>query len=289
MRPSRSSFVSLRGVRHHLRHWGEAGNTLLVLLHGWMDVSASFQFLADALPPRYHAVALDWRGFGLSDWNHAPYWFPDYLADLDALLDLLSPSEPVHLVAHSMGGNVAGLYAGIRPHRLRSLVNLEGFGMSATDPSAAPERYIRWLNELREPPRFRTYGTLGEVAARLQQTNPRLSAERAAYLAPFWSVARGAERFELRGDPWHKLVNAVLYRVEEAEACWRRATAPVLWVSGAESDIMKRYPRAELLRRMACFRDSREVLLAGAGHMVHHDQPEQLARHIDAFVPSVEA
>ena len=58
-------------------------------------------------------LAPDWRGFGRSA---APgvdsYWFPDYVADLDALLDRISPDAPVDLVGHSMGGNVVMSYAG---------------------------------------------------------------------------------------------------------------------------------------------------------------------------------
>ena len=50
----------------------------MVLLHGWMDVSASFQFLVDALRPDWDVHAPDWRGYGLSQWSGADsYWFPD--------------------------------------------------------------------------------------------------------------------------------------------------------------------------------------------------------------------
>jgi len=74
------------------------------MLHGWMDVSASFQFVVDALRRSWRVLAPDWRGYGLTDRAQADcYWFPDYLADLDQLLDALLPDEPVALVGHSMG------------------------------------------------------------------------------------------------------------------------------------------------------------------------------------------
>ena len=38
----------------------------LFLLHGWMDVGASFQFLVDALHGDWHVIAPDLRGFGRS-------------------------------------------------------------------------------------------------------------------------------------------------------------------------------------------------------------------------------
>ena len=123
-----SRFVELRGLRYHVRCWGEpaAGAVPLVLVHGWMDVGASFQFLVDALAEQGGAprvvYAPDWRGFGLTAAGGGDsYWFPDYLADLDALLDALAPAGAVDLLGHSMGGNVVMVYAGLRPHRVRRL------------------------------------------------------------------------------------------------------------------------------------------------------------------------
>lgn len=121
MKASRSEFLAVRGRRYHLRIWGEDDAPTLVVLHGWGDVSASFQFVVDELPGNWRVVAPDWRGFGLTQWNDGPYWFPDYLADLDALLEHYSPNEPARIVGHSMGAIVASLYAGVRPERIARL------------------------------------------------------------------------------------------------------------------------------------------------------------------------
>ena len=90
----------------------------LVLVHGWGDTGETYQFLVDRCRRRT-CVAIDMRGFGRTQRPDDGYWFPDYLADLDALLDVLAPDAPVDLVGHSMGGNIALLYAGVRPHRVR--------------------------------------------------------------------------------------------------------------------------------------------------------------------------
>jgi len=188
MKPSRSRFLPVRGLRCHLREWGEPGAPQLVLLHGWMDVSASFQFVVDALERQWHVLAPDWRGFGLSDKGPGDcYWFPDYMADLDAILDAISPEAPAVVIGHSMGGNVALLYAGVRPARVRAVVNLEGFGLKDTTPEMAPVRYARWLDDLKTPPVARRYATVAEVGERLRRNNPRLDPERAAFLARHWS------------------------------------------------------------------------------------------------------
>ena len=286
MKQSRSEFVEVRGLRYHVRTWGEPARRPLWLLHGWMDVSASFQFLVDELADERRVLAPDWRGFGLTQWAPGGYWFPDYLADLDALLRAFTPEGAVDIVGHSMGGNVANLYAGVRPGRVRRLALLEGFGLPRTSAAAAPARYAQWLDELAEAPTLKSYASLEEVSARLLRNNPRLSPERARFLAPHWSLARADGSFVPAGDPAHKMVNPVLYRVEEAMACWRRTDAPVLWVWG-DGEWMRKWLRsgeAELAERRAAFRDLREVTLPDCGHMMHHDQPAALARVLEDFL-----
>ncbi|MDR7331293.1 pimeloyl-ACP methyl ester carboxylesterase [Kinneretia asaccharophila] len=277
-------------MRHHLLRWGEAcaGRPPLVMLHGWMDVGASFQFVVDAMRGEREVIALDWRGFGLSETTGADcYWFPDYLGDLDALLDLLSPGAPVDLVGHSMGGNVAMSYAGVRPGRIRRLVNLEGFGMPDVAPAAAPERLARWLDELKEAPSLRPYATLADVAERLRRNNPRLTADKAAWLAQHWA-RETPEGFQLNADPAHKLANPVLYRKAEVLACWQRITAPTLWVEGSDEQLQRfwggRYTREDFEGRLAVVPRLARTVLNDAGHMLHHDQPEALAAALEGFL-----
>ena len=241
MKPSESLFIDVRGLRLHVRAWGPEDAPGLVMLHGWMDVSASFQFVVDALRREWRVLAPDWRGFGLSAWAGGDaYWQPDYLGDLDRLLPRLVGERPATLVAHSMGGNVACVYAGVRPDRVARLVNLEGFGMRDGDPADAPARYRRWLDELQEPPRFREYASFEELASRLAGINPRLTEARARFLALHWGRERDDGRVVLRSDPAHKTVNPVLYRGAEIAACLRGITAPVLWLEGAQSDLLSR-------------------------------------------------
>src|SRR6187431_1591886 len=105
--------VTVRGLSHRLTWWGERTANPVVLLHGWMDCAETWQFLVDALPPEWSCVAPDWRGFGGTEWPQDGYWFADYFADLEALLDIVCPEGQVRLVGHSMGGNVASMYAGL--------------------------------------------------------------------------------------------------------------------------------------------------------------------------------
>ncbi len=269
-----------------MRVWGSESAPLLVLLHGWCDVGASWQFVVNALERDWRILAPDWRGFGLSEWNRDVYWFPDYMADLEALLDHYSPAAPVRLVGHSLGGNVGCLYSGIRPARIAGLVNLEGLGMRRFTPDEAPGRYANWLDQLRDTPSFRSYPDRAGFAARLKKENPRLSDEKAGYLADHMGEDDGAGGIHLAADPYHRGVNPTIYRVQEAMAIWRQVTAPVLWVTADDSFIFKQlYAKDsdEYRQRIACFKDLREVVLKDCGHNLHHDQPQQVARLIEEF------
>lgn len=286
---SRSEFIPIRGLQYHVRHWGKEGAPKIFMLHGWMDVSASFQFVVDHFQQDWHVIAPDLRGFGLTE---APgsdtYWFPDYLGDLDAILRHYAPEGAINLLGHSMGANVVGLYAGVRPERVRRLVNLEGFGLPTTFPTQAPGRYAKWLDELRQPPALRTYASQAEVAARLQKTNPRLSDERAHFLSAFWSKQNADGRWEILGDPAHKQTSPLLFQVDEVMECWKKISAPVLWMQADDTDVWhwmgpREQAQIEIDRRLTHIPDLQKEMIADAGHMLHHDQPELLAQLIEAF------
>ena len=300
-RVAQSVHLPVRGLSYHAHMWGNASLVTperppLLMLHGWMDVGASFQFVVDALAGaegfERWVIAPDWRGFGLTETPKADtYWTPDYLADLDALLDALVPAATfgaIDLLGHSLGGNVVMSYAGLRPARIRRLINLEGFGMPQTQPQQAPKRLLQWLDELKTQQQLRTYGSVDEVAARLMKNNPLLPADKAAWLAPHWARLAADGQWHIQGDPQHKRLNPYLYQVAEVLEIWKQITAPVLWVDGDLTDTRKwwgtRYPRSEFDARLAVVKQVQRETLSPCGHMLHHDQPEALARHLSGFL-----
>lgn len=159
LKPSTTERVTIRGLKYNVRRWGPVDAPRLFLLHGWMDASATFQFVIDALRHDWQVLAPDWRGYGKSTWLHRPYWFPDYYADLDALLAHYAPDGPVRLVGHSMGANIAGTYAGLRPERVMQLAILDFLGLKPPADADSPTLLGRWLDAQAEPPRARRYAT----------------------------------------------------------------------------------------------------------------------------------
>ena len=291
----RSECVPVRHLSYHVRVWGEPkpGQAPLVMVHGWMDVAASYQFVVDAFAQDRYVIAPDWRGFG--DTKSGPvdhYWFPDYLADLDCLLDHYVQGLAVDLVGHSMGGNIVMQYAGVRPERIRRLVNLEGFGMAATRPEQAPARYAKWMDEIKklhaDEMDLKAYDTVQGVARRLMKTNPRLSQSKADWLAPHWARANADGKWDIMGDPAHKVINAQLYRVDEVLEIYRCIRAPVLTVQASDDSLglwwKGKYTLSEYHERLKSVPDVRIECIADAGHMLHHDQPERVAALIENFI-----
>ena len=308
-RRATSRFVTARGLSHHLLEWGSPAlaspeRPTLVMLHGWMDVAASFQFVVDALPTERHVIAIDWRGFGATDTPPIDtYFFPEYLGDLELVLDALFGVDrgPIDLLGHSMGGNVAMLYSGVRPDRVRRLVNLEGFGMPRSRPEQAPKRVAFWLVSLKKEETLRPYESLEAVAARLQKTNPLLRSDRAHWLAGHWAkrvpgVNGEADTWHLLADPNHKRSSPIMANVDEWLEFWKRITAPVLWIEGDRTDVGiwwgDRYTKTEFHERLNVVRQVERHVVANAqrhvvgpaGHMLHHDRPEDIARLLEAFL-----
>jgi pimeloyl-ACP methyl ester carboxylesterase len=303
-RTPRSEFIPIRKMNYHVLVWGDAASPLppLVLMHGWMDVAASYQFVVDVLSEAFFTnrliIAADWRGYGKT--TGAPvdnYWFPDYLADLDFLLDHYAGDKQVDLVGHSMGGNVVMMYAGSRPERVRRLINLEGFGMPVFASEKAPSRYAQWMDELKKLHRgemdLTAYDKADGVARRLMKTNPRLARDEAGkakanWLARHWAAENAQGKWEILGDPAHKIINANLNNVAEALALYRGITAPVLVVEASDDSLSGwwngKYTLAEFHDRLKNVPNCTIKVVQDAGHMMHHDQPLVLAQMIEAFV-----
>jgi pimeloyl-ACP methyl ester carboxylesterase len=284
--PSRCEQIDVRGLRYNVRHWGAPGAPKLFMLHGWMDASATFQFVVDALTKEWHVIAPDWRGYGASQWLQRPYWFPDYYADLEALLAHYSPAEPARVVGHSMGASIASMVAGVRTQRIAQLVMLDFLGLPAASADEAPGRIGEWLDEVNTKPRLRSYPDPAALAARLMQSNARLSAERAGFLARTVGRLRADGRVEMACDPWHRVPSPMLYRIEEAMACWRAITIPVLHVFAEHGYVHERFAHLpeEHRRRIECFAKVEETWIADAGHNLQHDQPEKIAAEIERFI-----
>ena len=271
--------LSVRGVEYCVNEWGDEDAPLFFYLHGWADTGSTFQFVVDALESGWRVIAPDWRGFGRTNYRSHSYWFPDYLADLHEIVKVYSPQEPARLVGHSMGANICSLYAGVMPERVSAIVNIEGFGLTDSDPVDAPGRYRSWIEAGEVTPTFSTYPDFKSLASRIQKRSPGLSDAQADFVAREWATEKdGVVR--LRADPNHKLPNAVLYRRAEARACWQKIEAAILLVAGEASPFASQLGDVDALP----FPAGRVCTIPDVGHMIHFEAPRRLAAQIDEFL-----
>lgn len=279
-----SRFVRLRGLRFHLRTWGDSEAPLLVLTHGWLDTAATWSDVCARLGERFHVIALDQRGYGYSEWPSDGYWFPDYLGDLDALIDHLAPAAPIALVGHSMGGQIASVYAGLRPQRIGKLAVLDSLFLPDMPATQAPRKTLRWLDQLKDAPREKAYESFEELAQRVKKQHPQLSDARALFVAQGWAAAGADGRVRLLADPKHRRDMPTLYRNAESMEIWKQITAPTLFVDGGASAFAKAIGAEETAVRRACFKQYQAVVIPDAGHMLHFDAPDALADALLAFL-----
>jgi pimeloyl-ACP methyl ester carboxylesterase len=137
-----------------------------------------------------------------------------------------------------------------------------------------------------------SYPAAEGVARRLMKTNPRLSPDKADWLASPWARPQrqddGSQRWEILGDPAHKIINANLFRVEEMLALYACIRAPLLAVEAGDDSLARwwpgKYTLAEYHERLKSVPDARVARVEDAGHMLHHDQPQRVAALLEAFL-----
>jgi pimeloyl-ACP methyl ester carboxylesterase len=289
-RRSRSRHLSVRDLSFHVREWGPAEAPPLLMVHGASDASASFQFVVDAFDDNWHVIAPDWRGHGQTSWTPGSYWVADFLCDLDALWNELFADDAVPLVGHSMGANIAALYAAVRPQRVSRLVMLDSLGNTLDrSPVRIAETLVDLLDTRVAHKSPRSYASPDEMASQLMKKNRRLDIARASFIAT--AVAR---RLPDGGctwphDPTFHHSFPTVHSTEEWGECWQRITAPVLCLTSSDVRRLAATSHPEIVRqRAAYFRDFTTRTIAETGHNVHHDEPAVVAQAIQSFVRGVE-
>lgn len=291
MKPPRDRTIDVRGLKIHYLEWGEPDGEPLLLIHGFLDHGRSWEPLVAALKKKSSKpmwiIAPDCRGHGDSGWVGAGgyYHFPDYLWDLECLLESLDV-EKISLIGHSMGGTISFLYAGTFPEKVRKLVLVEGIGPIAMQFVDTPPRMERWLAELKglRQRKVVEYATLEKAAERLRRKNPRLKPELALELASSGMKQIESGKWVWKFDPLHRTVAPQPFYSGQAVEFFRRILCPVLIVDGAKS---RQTPRPDLEERLSAIADRSHAEIEDAGHMVHHDNPEGLAQAVTAFLNRV--
>lgn len=286
MSEPREHFIQSQGLPIHYFEWGEPQGDPLVLVHGYLDLAYSWTAFVTALRRRKQTlwiIAPDCRGHGDSGWigSGGYYHFPDYVLDLDGIIRAIG-AERVTLIGHSMGGTISFLYTGAFPSRVSRLVLIEGIGPVGLEFTDAPLRMSRWIEEVHERGRhhFRAYRNVEAGAQQLQLTHPRLEKNFALELARAGMKPIDGGQWVWKFDPLHRTVAPQPFYTAQALEFLRRIECPVLIIEGQESRQTRRTDKQERYEAIA---HRRFATIADAGHMVHQDNPEQLAACVADF------
>ncbi len=285
---AQSLFLQINGIKQHLLHYPQQHAQKVLFLHGHMDCAHSFQSTIEQLTHKWDVYALDWRGFGLSDWQQYGYYDRmSMISDLKQVLQIISPNKAIHVVGHSMGGMLAAQLAGLYPQSMKSLVMAEGAGLPDMTINTAMSKMQQFLQSqedvLKQTPR--SIMSLDVVCRKLQQKNPLMNAKDALFMATALTQKVG-EHYYYRADPKHHFSQPYLYHVPLLAQIWENIQAPVLWIEGENlpHNFYLQTMHPLLPERQKHFHTLQQVIrLKGTGHLMHWEDPTGFAKHLEIF------
>ena len=275
----RDELIELRGLRFHYRDWAAdekngSDTQTLVLLHGYTGHARSWDAFAEAMTASYRVLALDQRGHGESQWA-APdkYSTSEMVADLEAFVDAMGLDEFV-LLGLSMGGIVSFGYAGRRPMQLSRLVIVD----------IGPEIETGGLNKIRTNVSLSdVFESRDEAFERARETNPVPPVDHHRHRVDASLMRTDDGRWTYRydralRDPDNRREGI---SVDEGWRLVANITVPTLLIRGAQSDILS---PAVAQRMVAEIPDCRLEEVAGSGHPVPLDQPQEFLNVVRTFL-----
>lgn len=285
--PTSHLYFSQR-LRLHYVDWGNENAPALLLIHGGRDHCRNWDWVSERLLDRYHIIAPDLRGHGDSEWSTgASYNEINYVYDI-AQLVLQKKMAPVTIIAHSLGGSIALLYAGLFPETVKKVVAIEGLGpspeMMERMREARIEKRVRsWIEMRREAAGRvpRKYPTIEDAVARMKEENTHLDDAQARHLTVHGAVQNEDGTYSWKFDNYVRMGGGPGgLSVEDQRRIWGCITAPVLLVRGMESWASD--PAID--GRIEHFKDARLANIEKAGHWSHHDQLDVFMGHVNAFL-----
>ena len=268
---------------HYLR--AGAGETMIVLVHGWPQSSREWRSVMPILAQRFTVVAPDLRGVGGSDAPAAGYDKETLARDLHGLIAALKPARVV-VVGHDIGGMAAYAYARLYPTEAAGVaildVPLPGVGpwpQVKTDPRA-------WHFGFNVQDPLAEQLVAGRQAIFIRYFIDHLAVNPRAITDT--DVAAFAKAY---GTPARLHAAFAFYRAFDADEAFAKAhtaplATPLLLAGGDHSMAPLELPTAEGLKAMGAS-NVRLATIAKSGHWVAEEQPEATAKVIADFVDAL--
>jgi pimeloyl-ACP methyl ester carboxylesterase len=262
-------------LRLHYVDWGNEGAPPMLLVHGGRDHCRNWDWVAEAFRDEYHIIAPDLRGHGDSQWSMGgSYTMPEYAYDIAHLVDQKNMA-PVTILSHSLGGMISLQYAGLYPDKVKSIIAIEGLGvspliMAKSAGKSINEKLIGWADELRKVSGRtpRRYASLEDALKRMQDENPHLSEDQARHLTVHGANQNEDGTYSWKFDNYVRIFRPYGLSPEEIRHLWSQITCPTLLIRGTESWASDPIEDG----RFNSFQNANVASIDGAGHWAHHDR-----------------
>ncbi|XP_060916931.1 serine hydrolase-like protein [Labrus mixtus] len=272
--------------------WGPDDGYPVLCLHGWADNCGSFNTLIPLLPKECRYVALDLVGHGLS--SHLPpgvfYSHAAYALDLRRVVVALRLKK-FSIIAHSMGGHIAGMFTALYPEMVDALVLLDTYGFLPKHSAQLPEVMRHVMDamiqfESKKEEKTRIY-TREKAAERLMAANQSLS-EQSVHILLERGLTAVQGGFIFSRDLRVNFKNMMAVSLEQSLVMLSKIRGSVLLIlAGGGSDRMLAEPSHATFtsKLLQGFRDGNHSVVTVPGHHhVHLDKPEVVAPFVSDFL-----
>lgn len=244
-----------------------------VVVHGFGECSDVWRPFISDFSKEFRIVAPDLRGHGDSDWNSdGQYSFEGFLEDLEGILAELGEGRKI-LIGHSMGGQLIAEIAIRQKRAVAGVVLIDvGFGEAPEGDETIRRIQADYDTMMTAHPSIQAY------TERLKSQRPLIQEDVAVDIAKFLLRRDKHGQYLPKSDPRLKVKNC---RAHFNISRLAQIEAPVLIVRGVWSAVLPRQ-RAENIAEMLF--DCELLNVAGAGHAVPTDNPQQLNNEIGPFM-----
>jgi len=284
--PTSQVYFSQR-LRLHYVDWGNPDAPPLLLVHGGRDHCRNWDWVAERLRKDFHIIAPDLRGHGDSAWaTGGNYMITDYIYDIAQLVRQRTMA-PLSIMAHSMGGFISTLYAGLYPETVSKMVIVDGIvfppeQITARTSVPSDQRLDAWITQTRQlaSRMVKKYNSVDEAVARMHGENPRLSREQALSLTLHGVNQNEDGTYSWKFDNYVRAAPPTLLSTQDVITLWERITCSMLLINGSESFIQDPATNGAV----DYFKNVKSVTLQGAGHWVHHDKLDEVLALAEPFL-----
>lgn len=284
--PVSRTYYSQR-LRLHYVEWVNNDAPPMIMVHGGSDHCRNWDWTARALNDRFNIVAPDLRGHGDSSWIDAAYKKADFVYDLHQLI-AIKGYKKVTIVAHSFGGWVSMLFAGLKPEMVEKLVIIEGLQpITAVSRkklnNPRPQRLNDWMDLVSGLSDFthKRYPSFEDALHRLHSENNHLSHEQALHLTEHAVRQNEDGTYSWKYDSYIRSMDdsPELSETEVIEIR-RQISCPILLLQGEDSPFYHDNDSEYIKTLQNCT----VINVPNTGHWLHHEQTDRFLEEVNAFL-----